>query len=268
MSGCTRLKQLVLYQFVPQQLNRDATNLGPCPLKFELQSSYQHVAGDCPDALQEQAALAQQVVLYHHNGREGLVQGMLSPFQQMQVFALRWPRDYESECFDEYDFRRYVGGLLTWCMPADGQPLLHLKIIIITAYSMQTNFPYASQLPSLRELVINASGRLDLTFQDPVDTITRLSSLHVLGRPLVSHGWDKIKAASGALEERGLRLVLGAAATERHGPHGRPTLCMYLRPVGMRELLLEELCTTVEKLAECRCGACVFCWRRAGYIDA
>ena len=61
MSGCTRLKQLVLHQFVAQQLIWDATNLGPCPLTFELQSSYQHFGEDCPGALQEQAALAQQV---------------------------------------------------------------------------------------------------------------------------------------------------------------------------------------------------------------
>ena len=76
----------------------------------------------------------------------------------------------------------------------------------------------------------------------------------------------ELVAASGALEERGL--VLGAAATEQHGLHERPTSCMYLRPVGARELTIGELCDTVGRLAQCRCGACLACWQRAGYIDA
>ena len=153
-------------------------------------------------------------------------------------------------------------------MPADGQPLQKLETIIIEAFSIEGTFPQASQLPSLRELVINASGHLGLTFQDPVDTITRLSSLHVFGRPLVPHGWDMVKlmAASGALEERGL--VLGAAATEQHGPKEMPTSCLYLRPIGARELSIDELCAQVEQCAQqCRCEGCLGCLARAGYLD-
>ena len=162
LSGCTQLRQLVLYEFVAQQLIWDATSLGPCPLTCELKTSYERLAGDRPGALQKQAALAQQVVLHTNDGREGLMQGMLSAFSQVQVLALRWPKAYESERMDEYEFLRLIGGLLTWCMPADGQPLLHLKTIIITAYSMQGTFPHASQLPSLRELV---SGVCDCHFR-------------------------------------------------------------------------------------------------------
>ena len=129
------------------------------------------------------------------------------------------------------------------------------------------DFPSAEQLPNLRELVIKASGHLEIGFQDAVGTIARLSSLHVLGRPLVPHGWDmmKLMAASGALGERGL--VLGAVVAEQHEPSQRPTSCMYLRPAGARELSMDELCTKVEQLVQCRCGACLACWERAGYID-
>ncbi len=61
--------------------------------------------------------------------------------------------------------------------------------------------------------------------------------------------------------------MLGMAATEHHGPNGRPASCLYLRPLGTQELLIDELWTTVEQLAHCRCGACFDCLRRAGCID-
>ena len=51
MSGCTRLRQLVLSDFVAQQLIWDATDAGPCPLTFKLLHSYEDFAEAWPDAL-------------------------------------------------------------------------------------------------------------------------------------------------------------------------------------------------------------------------
>ena len=212
--------------------------------------------------------MAQKVILCSRDETDGYVPGMLAAFPQMNVLGLDWPPGFEPEFPYEVDFREDAGGLLSWCMPADGHPLLHLQTIIIKGFSMDTTFPSAKQLPNLRELAVMASGCLELQFQDPVGTVTRLSSLHMFGRPFDPHGPDmmKLMAASGALEERGF--VLGAAATEQHGPHGRPTSCLYLRPSGARERSMDELCAEVEKLTQCRCGACLDCLERDGHIDS
>ena len=267
MSRCKRLRQLVLSDFVAQQLIWDATDNGPCPLTFKLQNSFRDFAEGCPDALNNQAALARQIVLWSHDGTDGYAQGMSGIFPQTRILLLDWPPGFEPDWADEDDVREEAGGLLSWCMPAGGQPLLHLQTIIIKAFSMDVTCPSAAQLPNLRELVVTASGCMGLHFQDPVGTITWLSSLHVFGRPLVPHGWDMVKlmAASGALEERGL--VLGAAATEQHGPKEMPTSCLYLRPIGARELSIDELCAQVEQCAQCRCEGCLGCLARAGYLD-
>ena len=272
MSGCTRLRQLVLSDYIAEELIWDTSRLGPCPLTFQLQKYFENLEGVSPEAVYNQAALAQQVYLSYHEHSDQHRQGLLALFSQMKLLVLDsdWPPGYEPEWADgddsESDSREEAGDFLSRCMPANGQPLQNLEAIIIQAFSMQMDFPSAEQLPNLRELVIKASGRLEIGFQDAVGTIARLSSLHVLGQPLVPRGSDMLKlmAASDALGERGL--VLSAVVTEQHEPHGRPTSGMYLRPVGVRKLSLDELCTKVEQLAQCRCGACLGCWERAGYI--
>ena len=235
MSGCMRIRQLLFSEFVMQQLIWDATDANPCPLAFELRNSFKGFAERSPDALTNQAALAQQVILWSHDDFDGYVKGMLGSFPQIKTLVLDLPSSFGSGWAGEDDISEDAGGFLTWCMPADQQPLLHLQTIIIKAPSTDVRFPSAKQLPNLRELAVMASGCLELQFQDPVGTIARLSNLHVFGRPFDPHGPDmmKLMAASRALEERGL--VLGAAATEQHGPHKRPTSCLYLRPIGARE---------------------------------
>ena len=267
MSGCKHLRQLLLADFLAQQLIWDATGLSPCPLTLKVDETAEFFGEGSPDALRDQAALAQQVVLCYYRGIGKYKQGMLGMFPQMKCLTLMRDPDSEPVWPDETDFRRGAKNLLTWCMTANQQPLLHLETIIITGYTLKETFPSVGQLPNLRELVIKMSGRLELAFQDPIDTISRLSSMHVFGRPFVPHGWDMLKlmAAAGALGMRGF--VRGAAATEQHGPHGWPTSCMYLRPVGARELSIDELCAAVEQLAQCRCGACICCLKRAAVED-
>ena len=261
MSGCTRLRQLLVSDFVAEQLIWDATGSGPCPLTVEVLYTEAVFEEGCPDAVRFQAALAQQVVVWYLQRNCGrYVQGMLGMFPQMRVLALK--RLPKPMYVDEADSMR-DGDLLSWCMPANMQPLLQLETIIITAYSMQGTFPTAVQLPNLRELVIKASGRVELAFRDPVGTISRLDSMHLFGRPFVPPAWDLVKlmSASDDLHMRGL--VLASAAKERHGPLRRKTSCIYLRPVGTPKLSIDELCTKAEQLTQCRCGACMCCLRRA-----
>ena len=271
MSGCTRLRQLVLSDFVAQQLIWDATGSGPCPLTFELQNPMEDFARGSLEPLSNQAALAQQAIISCDNPNSPGLQWcvrMFGAFPLARVLALRWPVCYDELGWpDEDAFDEDAAHLFSWCMPDDRQPLSNLKSIIITACSMQGTFPHASQLPNLRELVIKASGRLEMAFQSPIGTISQLGSFHVFGQPLIPNGWDMIRlmTASRALEERGL--VLGAASRQRHGPRGRPASCIYLRPVGDRDLSIQELCTKVKQLIECRCGACLDCLRRAGCME-
>ena len=216
MSRCTRLRQLLLTDFVAQQLIWDATGSVPCPLTFEVMHNQQVFEEGCPDAVRNQAAVAQQVVLWYLQLSCGChEQGMLGMFPQMEVLAVK--RLPERMWVDEADSMG-GGDLLTWSMPANMQPLVRLETIIITAYSMQGTFPSAVQLPNLKELVIKAAGRVQLGFRDPVGIISKLDSMHLFGRPFVPSAWDLVRlmSASGALGSRGL--VLGAAAKERHGP--------------------------------------------------
>ena len=149
-------------------------------------------------------------------------------------------------------------------MPAAGQPMLNLVTTVITTCTRLRDFPGPQQLPKLRGVVIKGSGRLKISFVDAVATVSGLDSFHLFGQPLRPSGEDLVKlmAASGALARRGL--VLGAAAAQQHGVDSS---CIYLRPVGARELSFEELSTRVEQLVQCRCGACFDCLQRAGCVE-
>ena len=131
MSGCKQMRQLVLSDFVAEQLIWDTGRLGPCPLTFELQNGFDPFAEHHPEALLRQAAVAQQVYLDSHKGTDGYKQGMLAAFTQMKLLVLDWPPGFEPAWADEDDFREEAGGYLSWCMPSDGRPLQRLETIII-----------------------------------------------------------------------------------------------------------------------------------------
>ena len=73
---------------------------------------------------------------------------MFGYFPVMRVLALQWPAEFEHNGWPDkikkVEFRRGVKSLLVQCMPSDGQALLHLETILITAHSMQGTFPAAS----------------------------------------------------------------------------------------------------------------------------
>ena len=266
MSGCRRLRQLVLSRYIAKKLIWDAAGSGCCPVAFELHDPFVLSQPGRIRAFRKQAALAQHVILCVQDDGRRPVFGLFRYFPTMKVLALKWPaRNHPGPpCpIAEDAFWEGAGDYLCDCI--EGQSLVHLETIIITGCRMEARIPSADEVPNLKDLVIKASGQLELSFQIPF-AISRISSLHLYGRPFVSHEFDlsSLKEHWSALEEHGL--VLTFAATEP-GSNRKPTSCIYLRPAGTQELSIDELCTKVEQLVQCRCGACFDCLRWAGCID-
>ena len=276
MSGCRKLKHVAISEVVARELIWDATGSFPCPLTLKLEEPYEDVADSYPEALMNQAAVAQQVDLWGRSDIDTGVHGMLGAFPLLRVLTLRWPMKWKPGVLDvsygddpdDYEPHADARNFLAWCMPAGEQPLTNLTEINITAWSMHDTVPGARQLPNLRELLICSSGLLEVGFQNPIATISALTSLHLFGQPLVPYGWDlRLVAASEALQARGL--VLAAAATQPHGDSAQAqpsSSCIYLRAAGTRELSMGELSNKADQILECRCGACSDCLQRAGCI--
>ena len=265
MSGCKRLRQIVLCEAAAQELVWDDTaGPDPCPLVLEL-PDVDPTTHYGPHALQN-LALAQQIVIHGF----GFGYSLLGASSQLRVLVLRWPigglASRESDCDDDFEDVSDEGpDSFASCMPDDGQPLLNLATIIITGCTRLYDFPGPQQLPHLKELVFKTPGPLEIYFEDVVGTISGLDSLCLFGQPLrlCTEDMMKLMAASGALEQRGL--VLGAAIAAQQD--GLDSSCIYLRPIGTPELSIEELGTKVWLLVRCRCGACFNCVRRAGRIE-
>ena len=265
MSGCKRLRRLVLSDVVAEEWIWDATSLGPCPLVLDLGVSPDlSDAEACGNALHSEAASAQQLSMGAPFASE-TQRGILGEFLLVRVLDMDWPLAFQDQYYDDMGVNDSNGkrlGRLAWCMPPNKQPLLNLTTIVITAGSMHATFPEASQLPNLKELVIAALGRLDLHFEDPIGTLSGLTSLHVFGQPLATvpsqEALTRLMATSRALEKHGL--VLGAAAAQQDG-------CLYLRLVGAPELTIDVLRAETTQLVQCRCGACFGCLQRAGCIE-
>ena len=279
MSGCKRLRHVALYGIATQELIRGPTGSEPCLITLQLDDPYEDVMECCPEALINNAAVAQQVVLGGRSDIDMCVHSMLGAFPSARVLDLAWPVYYKpgvldgdvsyDDDSDEFEYHADAHQFLTWCMPAGEQRLTSLTEINITAYSMQGTIPSARQLPNLRALLVHAANRLEVGFQDPIATISGLTNLYLFGRPLIPYGWDvPLVAASGALEKRSI--VLGTAVAQLHDDSApaQPTgSCIYLRPAGMPELSIGELFIRADQLLKCRCGACFGCLRRAGLIE-
>ena len=264
LSGCKRLRRLVLCDAVAQELIWDnSAGSRPCPLALEL-PAFQELYDAPSRPFITQKALAQQLVL---NGF-GCADSKLHAAPQLRFLALRWLED-DSDSDDDEDEGETDEEPASFasCMPDDEQALLNLETLIITDCTELRGFPRSQQLPNLRELVIQGSGRLEVGFQDPVDTISGLDSLYLFGQPLCISKEDMVKlfAASYALEQRGL--VLDSAHESQRDEPDEVCSCIYLRRLGARALSFEEISAQVDQLVQCRCGACYDCLQRAGCME-
>ena len=177
LSGCQRLRQLVLSDPVPQQLIWDTA--GPCLVAFEVLNCNVYRSGGISSALKEQASLPQHVIIdaqyhpYYANWTTGAMRGLLRAFSSMRVLTWKWQVHSTAQGPDEDEFHENADWYFTCCMPLAGRPLVNLEILVITAHSMQWTFPHTNQLPNLRQIVIKASGRLQIGFWEPIGTLSK-----------------------------------------------------------------------------------------------
>ena len=183
----------------------------------------------------------------------GAANGLFRAMPNMEVLTLCWP-GHEAE------------HMLMQCIPADRAPIWNLHAIIIIAVDMTGMIP--GGLPNLRELVISAGGRLELSFEDPAATCENLKIFYACGQcqqslmPIQGN----MRTMCHRLGTRGTTIgEVSAYYPVNEQGHSVVTSCAYLRPADGPDLSMGELKRTVYRLAfRCRCGACFKCLREAG----
>ena len=201
--------------------------------------------------------------------------------QDLQTLTIDWPmcckRDrcnYNAEQLHGECRARIVDaeGSLRLCIPVNWPHLANLRVLTITANSaMMCSIP--TGMPNLEELVLFAKGAAEVSFDNPIATLSALKVLYMFGQPLMAHisKFDK----SWVLDytaERGFSLSTASETpTESSGKteklYRRGSSCMYLRPITTQELSLKDLYDIANTLAtQCRCKACFDCLRRGGCL--
>ena len=117
---------------------------------------------------------AKQIGLFAwHLSKWAMAAGVFERFPCLQILKVSC-LGLESQC------------VLSRCMPRNGGLHWNLKTIIITGSRIACCFPAA--LPNLEELLIWASGWLDLTFEDGAATFGTLKAFCAFGQPLLFCG--------------------------------------------------------------------------------
>ena len=209
--------------------------------------------------------------------------GLFGRLQKLKALSLRWPRAIERAAFDsgqKEEFRWGAESLLTELMPTNGQALLNLRSIVISAQQMKGTIPVG--VPNLAELVIMSEGCLGLSFEDPSELSATLKTFYAFGKPLNGNAPDMVRlVTSGNVFARGLTFGAVSARMERvgsdshhycarHSPGSglRDASCVYRRPATTPDMSIEQLHSVVQQLVkQCRCGACLECLNLAGCVD-
>ncbi len=160
-------------------------------------------------------------------------------------------------------------GLLNRCMPADSRPLADLKVLIIAAsHSMICCIP--TGMPNLKEMVLFIKESAEVSFDNPLATLSALTTLYIFGQPLLVEMSERDRSLlSDSMARRGLVMSTvkaheaGAKKDFRDG-----SSCMYLRPVAVLDASIEELHDKTSQLVRrCRCNACLECLRQVGRLS-
>ena len=193
--------------------------------------------------------------------------GLFASLSSLAVLKVAWPKEGKWWVGDGYKRDKFVAGsecLLTNGLASAGPPVLNLRIIIITAISMQACIP--GHLPNLEQLIILAEGRAELSFEAPEATILALNKFHAFGQPLKPDGLD-IARMSIALASTGRALGAAVAQTAGKGFDDSGS-CVYLKSTAAEVLPIQHLHDLVAGLASlCRCGCCFDCLSKAGRLD-
>ena len=191
--------------------------------------------------------------------------GLFAGLPRLAVLKAAWPK--KEMTFAEPERDSFVAGaecLLTHCLGSDGPPVLGLRVIILTAISMQARIP--GHLPNLEQLVVLAEGRAELSFEDPEATILALKELYAFGQPLKPDGMDILRMSTALVGSD--RALCGASAQKSGKGFEDGSSCLYLRPTAAGALSMQQVYDMVARLARaCRCGACFDCLSKAGHLD-
>ena len=180
-----------------------------------------------------------------------------SPLKELRLI---WPR---SDLLS-------TGLWLLKCMPANNQPLFNLRQITITADAI-LDLVIPAKLPHLEELILASIGPLELEFKDPAATAGVLTTFCVCGMPLRVHGLHILNAA---FQDRRKCLV----AKEVGVPHSESPMTdhftggLCLRDIGAADTAIRQIEQLLRNplgivCAECKCGACFLCLKKAGCLD-
>ena len=191
--------------------------------------------------------------------------GLFAGLPRLAVLKVAWPeRRWGWQEPKRDKVKAGTECLLTNCLKSDGPPVLSLRVIIITAISMQARIP--GHLPNLEQLLIFSEGRAELSFEKPEATILALKKFHAFGQPLKPDGMDILRMSTALA---GTKRALGGASAQKAGKGFRcGSSCLYLRPAAAEALPMQRLYDLVAGHAIlCRCGACFDCLSRAGHLE-
>lgn len=202
------------------------------------------------------------------------IKGIFAALHRMEILNVSWPafsdaRNDGAVRYNDIPAHKPLGldeseDTLIRCMPENGMPVCNLQVLIIKGKgNIKVLIPGA--LPNLRELVVYAKGRLELSFEQPAAMCRALQTFYALGQPL----FPSLSDVHQSLAQRSM--VLGEVFAQ-HADGGErlssDASCVHLKPRGAPDVSMRELFTTVEALAnKCRCGACFACLREAGCLE-
>ncbi len=155
---------------------------------------------------------------------------------------------------------------MTRSMPAGAHLLRNVKVLDITAGIIKGTIP-GYILPNLEQLYVTSYIELELSFEDPALTATKLTRLLLMGHPLIPDQASFHKL-SRSLHQRGL--TIGTFSTPK-GWRGKAS-GVYLRRSKGADMSNGELFKRAARFLEelftpCRCRACFECLERSGCID-
>ena len=262
--GCKRLRLLVVKVTVELHLVKHPA----CRLLMEMPLGWlQHKGLDL--------GLIDQLLARNEKfPRDIAIKGLFAALHRMEILSVSWPAFSDAEndgMIRYYDIPDHEPlGLdesehtLIRCMPENGMPVCNLQVLIIKGDgNIKIMIPEA--LPNLRELVVYAKGRLELSFEQPAAMCRALQTFYALGQPL----FPNLSDVCQSLVQRSMVLDEVFAQHADGGERlSSDASCVYLKPMGAPDVSMRELFTTVERLAnKCRCGACFACLREAGCIE-
>ena len=263
ISGCPQLKKLRLRSINVQELIKRPE----CNLQIDLWEDGNAEHSIWLDEMASHLPACNEVFIDAQDGTillSAAARGFLGPMAAMQRLLLAWPTKYTDQGdFDEESMREDAEHLLANLLPFNGQPLVSLRVLKISAVSIVCAIPRG--LSNLEELSIVADGCMDLSFEDPAAIASSLNTFYAFGLPLITESSDML-AMCGSMARRGKILAAVSAPANMEYEHAGST-CIYMRPAMAMDATIQELFHVVKtRLSECNCRVCFICLERSNML--